>query len=170
LIILVACRKVRPLKSWRSAWRSLRTAVDLEGLRMHDTRHSAVPTMAGENKNTGVRPAILRFLTVVGRAWALWQATQSARREDNSALNPRHRWFFVNRVRQQQNGSAEKQCVEEKVQRNHVCRRGQEHRQEIHSTVRRIVSPKDVAAVPAFLFTSKQAPARIKRDRVALSS
>jgi hypothetical protein len=30
-------------------------------------------------------------------------------------LNPRHSWFFVNRVPQQQNGSAEKQCVEEKV-------------------------------------------------------
>jgi hypothetical protein len=49
------------------------------------------------------------------------------RREDDSALNPR--WFFVNRVRQQQNGSAEKQCVEEEVQRNYVGGRGQEHRQ-----------------------------------------
>ena len=46
----------------------------------------------------------------------------------DSALNPRHSWFFVNRVRQQQNGSAEKQCVEEKVQRHHVCGRGQEQR------------------------------------------
>lgn len=56
-----------------------------------------------------------------------WQVPQSARREDDSALNPRR--LFVNRVRQQQNGSAEKQYVEEKVQRNHVCRRGAEHRQ-----------------------------------------
>ena len=36
-------------------------------------------------------------------------------REDDSALDPRHSWFLVNRVRQQQNGPAEKQCVEEKV-------------------------------------------------------
>ena len=33
----------------------------------------------------------------------------------DSSLNLRH--ILVNRVRQQQNGSAEKQCVEEKVQR-----------------------------------------------------
>lgn len=36
----------RPMKSWRSAWRSLRSAAGLEGLRMHDGRHSAVTTMA----------------------------------------------------------------------------------------------------------------------------
>jgi hypothetical protein len=56
-------------------------------------------------------------------------ASKSARREDDSALNPRHSWFFVKRVRQQQNGSAEEQCVEETVERNHVFGRGQEHRQ-----------------------------------------
>ncbi|HUE81478.1 MAG TPA: tyrosine-type recombinase/integrase, partial [Pyrinomonadaceae bacterium] len=32
----------RPMKSWRTAWRSLRTAAGLEGLRMHDGRHTAV--------------------------------------------------------------------------------------------------------------------------------
>ena len=36
----------RPMKSWRSAWRNLRKAAGLEGLRMHDGRHSAVTTMA----------------------------------------------------------------------------------------------------------------------------
>jgi len=53
-------------------------------------------------------------------------APQPARREYDSALNPRHSWFFVKRVCQQQNGAAEKQCVEEKVQRNHAlwARRG----------------------------------------------
>jgi integrase len=35
----------RPMKSWRSAWRSLRTAAGLEGLRMHDGRHTAVTTL-----------------------------------------------------------------------------------------------------------------------------
>jgi hypothetical protein len=69
-----------------------------------------------------------------------WQVPQSARREDDSALNARHSWFFVNRVRQQQNGSAEKQCVEEKVQRNPVCGRGQEHRQALE--VRSITSSR----------------------------
>jgi hypothetical protein len=44
---------------------------------------------------------------------ARWEAPRSVRRVDDSALNPR--WFLVNRVRQQQNGSAEKECVEEKV-------------------------------------------------------
>src|SRR5260370_6517534 len=37
--------------------------------------------------------------------------------------------FFVHRVCQQQDGSAEKQRVEEIVQRHHVCRRCGEHRQ-----------------------------------------
>ncbi len=44
-------------------------------------------------------------------------------------LNPRPRLFPVNSVRQQENGSAEEQRVEEIVQRHRVRGRGEEHRQ-----------------------------------------
>src|SRR6266478_1624461 len=44
-------------------------------------------------------------------------------------ISPSHSRFFVHRVCQQQDGSAEKQRVEEIVQRNHVCGRSEEHRQ-----------------------------------------
>jgi integrase len=37
----------QPMKDWRSAWRSLRKAAGLDGLRFHDGRHSAI-TAAGE--------------------------------------------------------------------------------------------------------------------------
>ena len=36
----------RPVKSWRSAWRSLTKKAQLEGLRFHDLRHSAITTLA----------------------------------------------------------------------------------------------------------------------------
>jgi integrase len=35
----------RPMRSWRTAWRSLRKAAGLEGLRTHDGRHTAITTM-----------------------------------------------------------------------------------------------------------------------------
>jgi integrase len=37
----------QPMKDWRSAWRSLRTAAGLNDLRFHDGRHCAI-TSAGE--------------------------------------------------------------------------------------------------------------------------
>jgi len=36
----------RPIKSWRSAWRSLRKAAGLETFRFHDTRHQAITELA----------------------------------------------------------------------------------------------------------------------------
>ncbi len=36
----------RPQKSWRSAWRSLRNAASLPGLRFHDLRHHAITELA----------------------------------------------------------------------------------------------------------------------------
>ena len=38
---------LQPMKDWRSAWRSLRKAAGLDGLRFHDGRHLAI-TAAGE--------------------------------------------------------------------------------------------------------------------------
>ena len=38
----------RPMKSWRSAWRSLTKAAGLKGLRFHDLRHQAI-TELGES-------------------------------------------------------------------------------------------------------------------------
>lgn len=36
----------RPMKSWRTAWRSLRKAAGLPSFRFHDLRHTAITTMA----------------------------------------------------------------------------------------------------------------------------
>lgn len=36
----------KPMKSWRSAWRSLTKKAGLKGLRFHDLRHSAITTLA----------------------------------------------------------------------------------------------------------------------------
>jgi hypothetical protein len=58
-----------------------------------------------------------------------WRLYSPRAREDDSALDPRHCQFFVRRVSQRQNGAAEKQCVEEKVQRTHIYGCGQEDRQ-----------------------------------------
>ncbi len=35
----------RPMTSWRSAWRSIRKAAGLEGVRFHDGRHTAITTL-----------------------------------------------------------------------------------------------------------------------------
>jgi integrase len=37
---------VRPMKGWRSAWRSLTKAAGLQGLRFHDLRHQAITELA----------------------------------------------------------------------------------------------------------------------------
>src|SRR5205085_11446390 len=59
----------------------------------------------------------------------LWQNAefQPADLAERLLLNPRQSCFFVHRVRQQQDGPAEKQRVEEIVERNHVCGRPEEH-------------------------------------------
>ena len=36
----------RPITSWRSAWRSILRAADLQGVRFHDGRHTAFTTLA----------------------------------------------------------------------------------------------------------------------------
>src|SRR5881396_1886534 len=41
----------RPMKGWRSAWRSLTKAAGLKGLRFHDLRHQAI-TELGESGQT----------------------------------------------------------------------------------------------------------------------
>ena len=49
--VFCACERhqydpTRPIKSWRSAWRSLTKKAGLKGLRFHDLRHSAITALA----------------------------------------------------------------------------------------------------------------------------
>jgi integrase len=44
----------RPITSWRSAWRSIRKAVGLEGVRFHDGRHTAFTALAEKGCRIGL--------------------------------------------------------------------------------------------------------------------